>query len=161
LSAAIRELTAVQRDREQQGWNAVLAARALAATRIAAAGAIGRPVSQRLAVRSDVEGVGRVQSRRPFRGQARTLSSPVTAGDLAKYTAADARHQPVVDDLRAALTTFSQAQYGRDAALDDTTLDAALSSATAAARRVKAEHAWFKTAFQRIVSGGAPAESQA
>ena len=87
VGAAIGELTAVQREREQQGWNDVLAARALGATRIAAAGAIGRPVSQRVAVKSDVEGVGRVQSRRPFRGQARALSSPVTAGDLAKSLA--------------------------------------------------------------------------
>jgi hypothetical protein len=161
VSAAIRDLNAVQRDREQQGWSSALAGRALAATRIAAASALGRPVSQRIATPGAADGTGRILSRRPWRGKAFALSSPVTSDDLAKHAPADPRLQPAVDDLRAALTTFSLSQYGRDAALDESALDTALSNAIAAAKRVKAEHAWYKTAFQRLVSSSTPAESRA
>src|SRR6185436_4630428 len=60
VGAAIRELNAVQREREQQGWNDALAGRALAAARIAAATAVGRVVSQRIAGSPSANGTGRI-----------------------------------------------------------------------------------------------------
>jgi hypothetical protein len=162
VRAAIRELTAVQRDREQQGWNDILAGRALAASRIAAATALGRPVSQRIAGSASSNGAGRIVSTPAFRGKARTLSSSITAGDLAKGTATDPRLQQPVDELRDSITAFSQAQYGRSTEIDQSALDAALSSAVSAAGRVKAQHSWLKTQIQRFIpSGAAAAESQA
>jgi hypothetical protein len=89
------------------------------------------------------------------------MSSPVTADDLAKHPPADPRLQQAVDDLRAALTTFSLSQYGRDGAIDESAFDTALSNALDAAKRVKTQHAWHKTAFQRLVSSGTPEESRA
>ena len=164
LSAATRELAAVQRDREQQGWNDVLAGRALAATRVAAAGAIGRPVSQRLSDATNRDRAGRLVARGPFGGKLRVFSSPVTADEVARYVAAhppsDAGQQQVLEDLREALKTFTLAQYGREAAIDESSLDSALATARAAAGRVKARHAWIKTAFRQLV-GGAPVESRA
>ena len=162
VSAAMRELTAVQRDREHQGWNEVLAGRALAASRIAAATALGRPVSQRIAGSASSNGAGRISSAAPlFRGKARTLSSSVTPGDLAKATP-DPRLQQPVDELRDSISAFSQAQYGRSAAIDQSALDSALSASISAAARVKAQHSWLKTQIQRFSASGAPAaESRA
>lgn len=162
VRAAIRELTAVQRDREQQGWNDVLAGRALAASRIAAAVALGRPVSQILAGSVSSNGAGRIVASPAFRGKARALSSSVTLGELAKRTPADPQLQPPVDDLRESIGAFSLAQYGRSTEIDQSALDAALSSAISAAGRVKSQHSWLKTQLQRFTTGGAPAaESRA
>ena len=162
VGAAIRELTAVQREREQSGWNDGLAARALAASRIAAATALGRPVSQRLAGSPSSNGAGRIISTPFLRGKARTLSSSITPGDLARRTPANPRLQHLVDALRESMDTFSQAQYGRATEINQSALDTALSSATAAAGRVKAEHSWLKTQFQRFTTSRRPAvESRA
>ena len=161
VGAAIRELASVQRDREQQGWNEVLAGRALAATRIAAACAIGRPVSQRITTSSAAEIEGRVVSPALLRGKPRTLSSPVTPGDLKKRPSANPGQQEVLDELRSALEAFSLAQYGRETPVDQSALDAALASARSAAGRVKSKLPWVRAAFQWLVGGSAPAESQA
>jgi hypothetical protein len=162
VGAAIRELTAVQRDREQNGWNDGLAARALAASRIAAATALGRPVSQRLAGAASSNGAGRIVSTPFLRGKPRTLSSSVTPGDLARRTLADPRLQHLVDALRESIDTFSQAQYGRATEINQSALDTALSSAISAAGRVKAQHSWLKTQIQRFTTSRAPAvESRA
>src|SRR3954469_11582955 len=47
VSVAARELAEIQKEREQQGWTPALLDRALAATRVAAAAALGRPINQR------------------------------------------------------------------------------------------------------------------
>jgi hypothetical protein len=162
VSAAIRELNAVQRDREQAGWNDALAGRALAASRIAAATAVGRPVSQRIAGSPNSNGSGRILSSKAFRRKARALSSSVTPGDLAKRTPADPRLQPLVDELRESMGAFSQAQYGRSTEINQSALDTALASALSAAGRVKSEHSWLKTQLQRFTTNGAGAvESRA
>ena len=46
----------------------------------------------------------------------------------------------MLEELRERSTTFTQAQYGRGGRTDQTALDAALSSASNAAGRVKSEH---------------------
>jgi hypothetical protein len=162
VGAAIRELTAVQRDREQEGWNDGLAGRALAASRIAAATALGRPVSQRITGSVSSNGAGRIVSARRFRGKARTLSSSVTLGEFAKRAPADPRLQQSVDELRESIGTFSQAQYGRATEINQSALDSALSSAISAAGRVKSEHSWLKTQLHRFTTNGAAAvESRA
>src|SRR5262245_12435744 len=162
VGAAIRELNAVQREREQQGWTDVLAGRALAASRIAAATALGRPVSQRIAGSPSSNGSGRILSTPVFRGKARALSSSVPPGDLSKRPPTDPRLQQSVDYLRESIDAFSQAQYGRAAEINQSALDSALSSAISAAGRVKASHSWVKTQLQRLTSTGtAAAESRA
>lgn len=150
LSTAQRELAAVQKEREQQGWTDVLAARALAATRLAAGYALGRSASQR-ANAAATAGEGRLVAKSMFGGKPRVLSSPVTAGDLKRAaTAGNAVVPEAIDDLGEALTTFAAAQYGRTGALDQTALDAALSSAIAGAGRVKRRHTWLHELFSRI-----------
>jgi len=163
VGAAIREMNAVQRDREAQGWNEALAGRALAASRIAAAAALGRPVSQRIAGTPNSNGAGRIVAvpTLRLRGKARTLSSSVTPGELARRPI-DPRLQQSADDLRESIEAFSLAQYGRPAEMNQSALDSALSSARSAAGRVKAEHSLFKMLLQRFTAGGAAAaESRA
>ena len=60
------------------------------------------------------------------------------------------------------IEAFSLAQYGRPAEMNQSTLDAALSSARSAAGRVKAQHSLFKMLLQRFTPGAAAAaESRA
>lgn len=164
VRAVLRELLRVQRAREQAGWNEGLAARALAATRIAAACAIGRPVNQRLADPGGKPPEGRLFLPGAKRGKPLGLSSPVTAADVARASGQPAfADRPHLDDLRDALAALSSAQYGKTTSLslDEAALDHALSAAIAASTRVKAEHAWLKTLLRQLPFGGAAAESQA
>jgi hypothetical protein len=158
-AAAMRELAAVQRERDRDGWTDQLAGRALAATRVAAACAIGRPVNQRPADTTAPE-EGRILAA-AWRGKSRSLSTPVTAGDVQRAAARDPDRQPILGNLADALTTFSERQYGRATALDQTALDAALASANAAAGRVKAEHSWLKTLLRQFSRGRTAVESRA
>lgn len=160
VSAAMRELSAVRRDRDRDGWSEALAGRALAATRIAAACAIGRPVSQHLDGTA-AAGSGRVVARAQWRGKPHVLSSPVTTGDVARAADRQPDRQPVLGNLRDALAVFSETQYGRQTALDQSALDSALEGAVAAAGRVKAEHSWLQTVLRQFLGGRAPAESRA
>ena len=52
-------------------------------------------------------------------------------------------------------------EYGRDAVIEPSALDGALSSAMAAAGRVKSQNAWAKTALRQLMGGGAAVESRA
>jgi hypothetical protein len=163
MAVATRELSAVQREREQQGWNPALMDRALAATRVAAACAIGRPVNQRT-VDSGVEaGGGLLVTRGPRRGKLRTLSAAVTAEDVGRamdrLTPGSTRHA-MLDSLRTALVTFAAAQYGRGKG-DDAVLDTALGSAAAAAGHVKSEHVWPRPWIRRWRAGDSALETRA
>jgi hypothetical protein len=166
LAHASRELAAVQRDVDP-GWNADLIGRALAASRIAAATALGRTVSQRPVAGASEAGQGRVIARGWLsRGKGTALSSSATTEDVAKAinrlpaTASPARKQ-TLEDLHSALTTFGKAQYGREAAADRTALDAALASAVSATSRLKTEHLWPRPQLRKWTARPAAVENQA
>lgn len=156
VGAASRELAEVQREREGAGWTDALAGRSLAATRIIAACALGRSVSQPLAEAGAAAGQGRVVTGSSMlaRGKPRALSSPVTGGDVARYAATRGSNgdQQSFDELRAALVAFSVTQYAKEPVLDQSALDTALAGAVAAAGRVRAEHSWLKTAIRSFMS---------
>jgi hypothetical protein len=146
--AAARQLASVQNDRGQSGWTPELLDRALAATRVAAACAIAAPVSQRVAT-DDRQGEGRLQVSSLTLGKPRTISSAVTAADVAraeKKNPAD----PTLEPLREALVAFAAAQYGRSGLGDSGALDASLGSATAAANAIKSRHAAWKQLFKQF-----------
>jgi hypothetical protein len=165
LGVAAKELSAVQREREQQGWTSDLAARALAAARVSAAGALGKPASQRLADAKSKAGEGRLIVPAPLRGKRRVLSSATTANDLHAALAApdgvDPARAPMLERLRDALTTFSVAQYGQDTTLDQSALDGALTATIEATGQVRADHTWVKTFLRQLRSGGTVAETRA
>ena len=164
LGVATRELAAVGQERASAGWTDELLARGLAATRVAAAGAIGRGINQRT-VSADVEGgEGRLMTRGPRRGTARVVSAPTTANDLIRHLArlpvADARRSGI-EALRDALTSFTQAQYGRPGTRNESALDEALESATRVATAVKSEHSFPRTLLKRWSTDPMQAEHQA
>jgi hypothetical protein len=164
VGLAARELGDVQHERERQGWNPALIHRALAATRVAAAGAIGRPINQRTTDDTVEGGEGRLMTRGPGGGTRRAVSAAVTASDLAREIARlrpGAARTSLLEQLRTALVTFTTAAYGRDGVLDDTSLDSALTSAVDAARAVKSEHAWPRRMRRRGGVPGPALETQA
>src|SRR3954447_19235540 len=87
VGVATRELAAVRRERASAGWTDDLLDRALSATRIAAAAALGRPVNQRTASSDVVVGDGRLVTRGPRRGSKRIVSAPTTAQDVSRQIA--------------------------------------------------------------------------
>lgn len=163
LGAALSELASVQRSREQQGWDETLVGRALAATRVVAATALGRPVSQKV-TSGGTAGEGRLLIRSKFRGKPRLVSSPTTAADVARAQTMGTS-PPVVEDaldnLRDALAGLAGAQYGRDGLGDEATLDAALNSAVAAGGRVKRRHHWLSECVRRFRGAPVAGESRA
>jgi hypothetical protein len=163
VSVAARELADVQKDREQQGWNPALVDRALAATRVAAAAALGRPINQRTTTGPAEPGEGRLIARGPRKGTSRVVSAAVTPGDVAKQIAALPAGSPRaqrLEALRSALETFTVAGYGREAS-DQNSLDAALTAAADAARDVKSEHSWPRRILRRPGAATAPVETHA
>ena len=153
-SAAVRELSAVRRAREDEGWTDALTNRALAATRLVASAALARPVSQRLAGGRALAGAGRVKATSPLRRKARMLSSALTPEDLTHELShpspADPAAHDTIERLRDSLTVLSLSRYGRSAPLDQGSLDEALANSLEAAARVKASHSWIRTASRRL-----------
>jgi hypothetical protein len=157
--AAARELNAVQNDRGHGEWTPELLGRALAATRVAAACAIGAPVSQRIADTGPI-GVGRLRVSSLMLGKPRAISASVTAADVARAEARGGA-DPALEPLREALTAFAAAQYGRNGIGDAGVLDSSLASAVAAAARVKRRHAAWKEPLKQFRNRSQPAESRA
>jgi hypothetical protein len=147
--AADRELAGVAADAASQGWTPPVIARALAATRLAAAALLGRvvgqsPVSAATDADSQVVTGGGLLGRLTGRRQAVILSSPVTALDvrrelarLPEDTKGSRRQQ--LEVLADALAAFTAAQYGSGKERDRAELDGALATATEVARRLRLE----------------------
>jgi len=164
VRVATRELAAVRRERASAGWTDELRDRTLAATRIAAAAALGRTISQRTAAAGVVVGDGRLIARGPRRGTKRVVSAPTTARDLsreiARLSVADSRRS-TFEALSEALSALTAAQYGREAAPGESALDEALEKAATAAATVRSQNMFPRTLLRRWTASGAPAESQA
>jgi hypothetical protein len=165
LGVATRELAAVKHERAAAGWTDDLAERALAATRVAAAGAIGSSISQRTVAQTDLAaGEARLLTSGPRRGTKRIVSAPATARDLARYLAriseADSR-RPAIDALREALVTFTEAQYGRTSTRNESAMDEALESASRAATTVHGQHVFPRNLLRRLMPGTDTVESRA
>lgn len=118
---ALGELRAVRDATAAQGWTGDLVARALAALRIAAALAIGRPVAQRAGVAvgrgTAVDPEGRLPVRRGLFGRETVfVSSALTArdidGELPRVRVESAEGAPAVETLRVGLAGFAGARYG-------------------------------------------------
>jgi hypothetical protein len=166
VQLAADELAAVQRETERFGWDPVRVERALAASRVAAAIAIGRRVSQSAADSNAEPGEGRLVAH-GARGRRRTswVSSSVTAGDLARESArsgssGDPATRQMLEHLQGALAAFGRVQYGQEPAVDRQDLDAALANAAEAARRLRSQHTWLKDYFLRSGAGAAEPQSQ-
>lgn len=164
LGVATRELSAVRSERGTAGWTDDLAARALSATRIAAAGAVGSTIAQRTVDAEVTAGEGRLMAAGPTRGTKRVVSAPTTANDvsraLARLKDSDGRRS-TLEGLGQALTAFTSVQYGRPTPRNESALDDALESAERAAAAVRAEHRFPKSLLRKLTSAWSGAESRA
>ena len=144
---ALGELRAV-RDAAEEGWTADLVARALAALRVAAALAMGRPVAQRAAgsagggAAADPEGRLAVRTA-PFGRGTVLVSSALTGRDVARglprVRAEAPADAPAVEALRAGLAGFAAARYGPAAEARADDLAAGLEAGIEVARSLQVE----------------------
>jgi hypothetical protein len=176
LRAVGRELRTVQRAREDGGWTPGLAGRALGALRIAAAYALGRHVAQTLiqepvdthqavvvghlapvAVRpwtvanQMLDGQLTVYTGWPKRRPI-AISAPITPQGLAYQIARGnnaAKRAVMLETFEQALTRFTTAQYGREAAVDDAALDDSLAAAARALTQLKIDQTWLMKRLSR------------
>ena len=114
VGVAARELSRV-RSEKGGGWTPELVDRALAATRVTAAGALDRTISQRVVdAETATVGEGRLLASGPRRGTKRIVSASITARDietqLAKRRATD-KMRPTLETLRDALASFAASTY--------------------------------------------------
>ena len=129
------------------GWTADLAAQAAAATRLATACALDRPIAQRRVNGGSTAGAERIVVKRGWPRRSRTVvSSAVTTRDLDAAIAAlplttPASQRQLLEDLRLALQASTSALYGQ-AELNSDALDEALAAATRATGQLRRAHAW-------------------
>lgn len=162
IGVAARELSRV-RSEKGGGWTPALVDRALAATRVTAAGALDRTISQRVVdAETATVGEGRLLASGPRRGTRRIVSASITARDietqLAKRRTTDTM-RPTLDTLRDALASFAASTYGRDESNRDAHLDEALDAASRAASSVRRRHMFPMTLLKRW--SASPMERQA
>ena len=137
LRAARRELSAVSRQRQSDGWTDALVGRASAALRIVASYAIGRPAAQSEGLAQNAHGGHISLSQGLLRRRHALVSASVTPADLAS---AAATHGPI-QIVRDGLVTLTASRFGR-APLDDGTLDSAVRAAGPLASSLALRHAW-------------------
>jgi hypothetical protein len=141
-----RELSAVRGLAGREGWSHELAARGLAALRIAGSIALARPVGQMVAGRGADGHEGQLLMRGGWlRGKRVLVSGSATAETLGQALAAcggSGAHQQALDDLQTALARLTTARFGRDDKLDDTALGESLTGGFRAVRRLKLENLW-------------------
>jgi hypothetical protein len=141
-----RELSAVRGLAGREGWSHELAARGLAALRIAGSIALARPVGQMVAGAGVNGHEGQVLMRGGWlRGKRVLVSGSATAETLGQGLATgrgSSGHHQALDQLHTALGRFTTAQFGRDDHLDDTALGESLTDGFRVLRRLKLENRW-------------------
>lgn len=144
LSAAAAALREVQARAVRDGWTDDAIAAALSSMRLIAAAAIHHPISHKPLSANGAIPAGRLRvDRGLLRRTAATISSAVTAEDLARTSAGDdgatlTRTQQL-DGLRASLTALTAALYRRGQERDAASLDEAVRHAISVANDVASE----------------------
>jgi hypothetical protein len=136
LQGVRRELVSIQQQ-SRSGWTPDLAGRALAALRVIAAYAAGRPVAQKLRKRADASTVAPTTIDGQLAIDGRFGTSAVVS---AAVTSSGAE-----EELRDALSRFAAARYGRDA-----TFDAGLDEGIEAGIRVAGRLIGNRPALERL-----------
>ncbi len=156
LSAVWRELDAVRRARGGEGWTEALAARALAALRVAASYASSTPPSQTPARVGVAPLSGQIVVASAWsRGPGVLVSGAATTQSLARLhegaPAGDSSRGHRLDTLQAAIARFSETTYGRPDSSTDA-LDAALQQGTYAVAAVRREYSWLAVQMRALKS---------
>jgi hypothetical protein len=132
-----RELTDLQRARREADWTPAQTSRLTTALRILAGYALGKPAIP--LAQSDGSG-GLTVRGRGFRGDEVTVPGWVTSAVLAealKHPDGRQRYIDLLQSLETVLARLTSAQYARDAAPDEATIDEALTVGASTLRRVK------------------------
>lgn len=143
LSGCVRGLERLKTEAEAGGWTSERASQALAYLRVAAAVALGRPVTETVERDSDVAvREGQAEMRAGLLRRRRVVvSAPTTPATVARVgaglTRADSRTMAALDVLTGALKVFDAARYGRTQALEGPSLDAMLADSVTAIRQVR------------------------
>lgn len=162
LRLAGRELADVQREREGSGWSEALVARALAASRVAAAAALGREVTQRLVDTESMPAVAAAEgdlTQNGRRGKQVRVSSPVTPRDLARKlstlpASASSDRRQLLERLQTALAALTAAQYAptvNGIPSDPAPLDQAVGQVSEALSQLKSAEMWPKPQLRRLL----------
>jgi len=178
LRAVGRELNAVQRAREASGWTADLAARALAALRVAATYALGRRVAKEAQSAVDKRQSEMVTQRGRLDGQLVlntgwrrkpiVVSASATpqhiAREIGRLSALNGGGSRVgqLQTLHDALARFTSAEYGAPngkEGLDAAALDESIAATGGILRRLTLEQTWPMRRFSRT-KAGTPAASK-
>ncbi len=145
LSAASRELAAVQKASQQDGWSSDLAGRAAAALRLAGSVALGRPVGQRAVDRHATPSEGQViggGAAGGWLGKRLVLSASVTPGTPGRNGGSPS-WSALWEGIRETLAVFSAARYSRNGHADATALDSALADGQDLVKRLR-RHQWMR-----------------
>jgi hypothetical protein len=171
LRAVGRELAAVQRQSEREGWTRELVSRALAAFRIAATIALARPVGQHVSSAAANPGSpGDHEGQLPIRGGrlwGRTVlvsgsaTGDAVARELARNASGSLRHRQGLEQLQAVLARFTAAAFGRDDRLDAAALSESLNLGVGELGRLKLDALWVTKRLKGITQFAADLGSRA
>jgi hypothetical protein len=141
LRGARNELVDAQRRARQEGWTPDIAARALAALRIVASAALGRPISQRTG--GPLAGEGELLLRSRWPGSAAIVSGSTTAISVADTLSHQNGTDPLLSELAEGLSRLTASRYGRDGVSSDAAdVDGALESGARLALRLASDRGW-------------------
>jgi hypothetical protein len=155
LRGCLRALGKARADAAHAGWTPELKSRAVAALRVAAALALGRPVAQEYVAAHTPERSGQVAVRTGFLRRKRALvSAPTTpvaiANRIGNGPSGGAQSRVNLEQIGDALKAFSSATYGRSAEPDPSTLNAELENAVSAIRRLRVSSLWPMRTAQAV-----------
>lgn len=147
LAGCLRELTRARSEAAHAGWTPELRSRAMAALRVAAALALGRPVAQQFVENGTPGRPGQFHVRTGLVRRKRALVSAALtplaiAGRLHSADMRGAQARVNVEQIADALKVFGAAAYGRSSEPDTSTLDDAADTAAAAIRRLRVSALW-------------------
>ena len=154
VTAAAAALSEVQARAGRDGWSDDTLAGALSSMRVIAAAAINHPISQKPIPpdRSVPEGRFRAEHGL-WRRTAATISSAVTADDLARASArnrsATLTRAQQIEGLRGSLAALTAAVYRRAPERDAASLDEAVRHAISVAKDIARERSWLRTKWRR------------
>jgi hypothetical protein len=147
LGGCLREISRARAEAAHAGWTPELRSRAMAALRVAAALALGRPVAQQYVEAGIAERPGQVPVRTGLIRRRRALVSAATtpvviAGRMQTAELRGAQTRVNVEQIADALQVFGAATYARNAEPDPVTLNSALDTAAGAIRRQRFRSIW-------------------
>jgi hypothetical protein len=148
LGGCVDEVDRVRAEAVRDGWTPGLAARALAAFRVAAAVALSQPVTQTFVTGDTPTREGQLALTHGLLGRRLALvSAPMTADAIDRLRTTGTRNRPPVvnqalDQIREALVALNAVRYGRNGSADVQDLDRMLDNGGSALRRLRVARLW-------------------